>query len=175
MIQSVTMPVFKIPRECTVLALASLFLLQGLLTASSVAGPVTVLYDDRSIVLDHVGTDPAHSPDALWVRKIDLPRINGFELKPQGACRGDECVPVPKEMTRSGFFNLTAFARKVGQSVVVDRTARVWSFGEIPSFGSGSVGSRIAPDFTAPDRKGQPVRLSDFRGKKVLVVTWASW
>jgi hypothetical protein len=176
MIQSVTMSVFKTVRECTVLTLAAPVLFQGLLTASSLPGPVTVLYDDRSIVLDHVGTDPAHSPDALWVRKIDLPRINGFELKPQGACRGDVCVPVPKEqMTRSGFFDLTAFARKVGQSVVVDRTARVWSFGEIPAFGSGSVGSRIAPDFTVPDRKGQPVHLSDFRGKKVLVVTWASW
>jgi glutathione peroxidase-family protein len=26
-----------------------------------------------------------------------------------------------------------------------------------------------------PDRKGRIVRLSQFRGKKVLVVTWASW
>jgi hypothetical protein len=166
--------VFKAPRECAVLALAASLLLQALLAASSLSGPVIVLYDDRSIVLDHVGADPAHSPDALWVRKVDLPRINGFELKPQGACRGDVCVPVPKEMTRSGFFNLTAFARKLGQSVVVDRRARVWSFGEIPTFGGGTV-SRIAPDFTVPDRKGQPVHLSDFRGKKVLVVTWASW
>ena len=35
--------------------------------------------------------------------------------------------------------------------------------------------SRVAPDFSVPDRQGRNVRLSDFRGKKVLVVTWASW
>jgi peroxiredoxin len=33
----------------------------------------------------------------------------------------------------------------------------------------------MAPDFAVPDRRGNPVRLSGFRGKKVLVVTWASW
>jgi peroxiredoxin len=33
----------------------------------------------------------------------------------------------------------------------------------------------MAPDFSVPDRKGRPVRLSQFLGKKVLLVTWASW
>ncbi len=32
-----------------------------------------------------------------------------------------------------------------------------------------------APDFTALDITGKPVRLSDFRGKVVLVNFWASW
>jgi thiol-disulfide isomerase/thioredoxin len=32
-----------------------------------------------------------------------------------------------------------------------------------------------APDFTAVDHNGQPVKLSDFRGKVVLVNFWASW
>jgi len=139
------------------------------------AAQATVLYADRAIVLDDVGTDPANVPDALWVRKTDLPRINDFELKPQGACRKDVCIPVPKSMTRGGYFNLTGFARRVGQSVVVDRAARVWSFSEIPVVSGAFVHSRIAPEFAVPDRQGHLVRLSDFRGKKVLVVTWASW
>ena len=32
------------------------------------------------------------------------------------------------------------------------------------------------PDFTLPDiRDGKPVSLSDFRGKKVLLIQFASW
>ena len=32
-----------------------------------------------------------------------------------------------------------------------------------------------APDFEVKDRQGNVVRMSDFRGKKALVVTWSSW
>jgi peroxiredoxin len=33
----------------------------------------------------------------------------------------------------------------------------------------------VAPDFTQNDPNGKPVRLSDFRGKYLLVDFWASW
>ncbi|MBS1567540.1 MAG: TlpA family protein disulfide reductase, partial [Bacteroidetes bacterium] len=33
----------------------------------------------------------------------------------------------------------------------------------------------LAPDFTQNDANGRPVKLSDFRGKWVLVDFWASW
>jgi len=32
-----------------------------------------------------------------------------------------------------------------------------------------------APDFTLPDLQGQPVRLSELRGKVVLLFFWATW
>jgi len=135
----------------------------------------TVLYDDRTIVLDRIGIDPKRASDTLWIRKRDLPRVNGFELKPQGACRADLCIPIPKTMTRGDYFNISAFAKKAGQAVVADPGARIWSFGEMQSLGAGLAGSRVAPDFEVPDRLGRPVHLAGFRGKKVLVITWASW
>lgn len=135
----------------------------------------TVLYDGRTVTLDRISPDPTRVADALWIQKTDLPRINEFELKPQGACRADVCIPIPKTMMRGAYFNLTAFARKAGQSVLADPVARVWSFGEIPVVRGSFFESRMAPEVVVPDRMGRLVRLSQFRGKKVLLVTWASW
>ena len=145
------------------------------LAPAAPAPAATALYGERSIELQKIQPDSKQSPDALWVRKADLPRINDFELKPQGACRADICIPISKGMTHGEYFNLTAFAHKIGEAVVTDSEARVWSFGEIPALRGGFLSSRIAPDFAVPDRRGRVVHLSDFRGKKVLVVTWASW
>lgn len=137
--------------------------------APSTSTTATVLYNDHATKLDKI------RPDAqdLWVRTADLPRINEFELKPEGACRADMCIPVAKNLRSGEWFNLSGFARKLGESVVTD--SGVWSFGEIPVVRGSFYNSRMAPDFSALDRKERVVHLSDFRGKKVLVVTWASW
>lgn len=137
--------------------------------APSAATGATVLYDDRAVTLDRVRPDPKD----LWVRAADLPRINQFEVKPQGACRDDMCIPIPRELKSGPWFNLSGFARRVRQASVAE--AGVWSFGEIPVVRGDFYRSRIAPDFAVPDRQGHTVRLSGFRGRKVLVLTWASW
>ena len=138
-----------------------------------------ILYSDRVVTIDSALSEAKE----LWVSPADLKRINGFELKPQGACLDEVCIPVKQKgpdslvLNREGkkWFNLTAFARKIGQTYVAEATEGVWSFGEIPVLRSGFLDSAIAPDFALPDRKGKTVRLSDFRGKKVLLLTWASW
>ena len=144
-----------------------------MMSTTQTAPGATTLYDGHAVALDRVSVDSQSG--ALWIQKADLPRVNGFELKPQGACRADVCIPVPPAMTRGTTFNLTAFAQRVGQRVVADRTSRVWSFGEIPVVRGAYLESRMAPDVSIPDRKGRSVALSQFRGKKVLLVTWASW
>jgi hypothetical protein len=129
----------------------------------------TVLFGENTVALDKVRT----INDNLWVHKQDLPRINEFEVKPQGACRADVCIPLSKTLKNGDWFNLTGFAKKLNETVVADQN--VYSFGEIPVLRGGFYNSRIAPDFAVPDRKGKLVHLSDFRGKKTLVITWASW
>lgn len=135
----------------------------------------TVLIADNSVALEPVDLDREPSSHTLWIRARDLPRVNGFVLKPEGACRGPLCIPVAPDMVRGDAVNLTAFAESVGQCVVAEPDARVWSFGEMLGHGGDLASSRVAPDFTLPDRLGRPVQLSDFRGKKALIVTWASW
>jgi len=119
----------------------------------------------------------------LWVTPEDFTRINGFELKPQGACYLDTCIPIRQSadsnlfVKRDGqsWFNVTAFADKVQQAYVVDHESGTWSFGMVPRARKAFLNSAIAPDFALKDRNGDVVKLSDFRGKKVLIITWASW
>ncbi len=122
-------------------------------------------------------------PTDLWVSPDDFTRINGFVLKPEGACLDDLCIPLRQDedndlfVRRDGqaWLNATAFADKVQQAYAVDRETDVWSFGQVPADRKPFLESAIAPDFALEDRDGNTVRLSDFRGKKVLLLTWASW
>jgi len=136
------------------------------------AAPVSVskvLYEDRETSL---ATSRVEKGD-LWIESKDLPKINQFEVKPQGACRRDICIPLNKDLKNKIWFNLSGFARKVKQSVVNE--GDLWSFGEMPVLRTGFLESRQAPDFAVRDRKGTMVQLKDFRGRKVLLLTWASW
>ena len=46
----------------------------------------------------------------------------------------------------------------------------------LPDIGPPDLGvGEEAPVFELPDQKGEELRLSDFRGSKVLIVLWASW
>lgn len=143
------------------------------------AREATVLYQDRAVTLARTLDDP----NDLWVVPDDLPRINDFVLKPEGACLNELCVPVRQDrdseifVTRSaqGWFNVTELARRLQQPYVADAEHAVWSFGKMPVTRTAFMQSAMAPDFALPNREGKTVRLSDFRGKKVLLVTWASW
>jgi hypothetical protein len=72
------------------------------------------------------------------------------------------------------WFNMTAFANLVHQPVAHDAALATWYFG-LRSDQRQQLSSLQAPDFTLPDLHGKLHRLSDFRGKKILLVTWASW
>lgn len=147
--------------------------------AASAAGEATALYQERVVQIEHTLADP----NDLWVQPADLTRINDFELKPQGACLDELCIPVQQErdselfVTRSGegWFNVTALARKLGQEYAFDADQRVWSFAEIPVVRSSSLEAGMAPDFELQDKDGNLRRLSDYQGKKVAIITWASW
>jgi hypothetical protein len=129
----------------------------------------TILFEDRKIELSQSRVEK----NDLWIPAGELPRINEFVVKPQGACRSDVCIPLGAELKKRGWLNLSGFTRKVKQVIV--REGELWSLSEMPLLRTGFLQSRIAPNFSVKDRKGQSVQLSDFRGKKVLLLSWASW
>jgi hypothetical protein len=152
----------------------------GLLLCSlPVFAGVTVLYEHRAIPVQETLADPTD----LWIRTGELTRVNGFELKPEGACIDDICVPVRQDqdsdifITRSGqsWFNIAELADRLQQPYAVDYDQSVWSFGAIPVQRSSFVDDGIAPEFVLPDVDGEVHALSDFKGKKIMLLTWASW
>ena len=138
----------------------------------------TIVYDDVATEINPANEEPAQ----LWVTTADLTRATHFEVKPQGVCRAELCFPLPKarkqEFLRKSsgkeWFNLLAFADLVHQPVAHDEPLATWYFG-LRSDQRQTLASLEAPDFTLPDMDGKLHSLRDFRGKRVLLVTWPSW
>ena len=154
-----------------------------LAACSSPSGPpsrgAVALFNDQTVEI----ADSLPDPNDLWVMPADLTRINGFVLKAEGACLDDLCIPVRQDednqllVTRQGrqWFNVTELAGILRQPFVADPETNTWSFGQIPHTRASFLQDAKAPDFSLSDRDGNQVRLADFRGKKIMIVTWASW
>lgn len=117
--------------------------------------------------------------EALWMPRGELARATGWTLKPEGFCRGEICVPVPAaragEFVREDAVNVAALWAHLGHPVVHDDAGETWMLGT----GAGTRGQALesleAPDFTLPDLDGRLHSLSDYRGKRVFLLTWSSW
>jgi hypothetical protein len=116
-------------------------------------------------VLIYGDRDPWPADD-LSLPLEDVEAATGWTPKPEGLCRGEVCVPFD---VRDGRLEVGAFARVLGQPVV--REGDVWVVGAV----AREVASGVAPDFTLPDADGRLHSLSEQRGKKVLLASWASW
>jgi hypothetical protein len=117
--------------------------------------------------------------DELWLPKADVDRATGWTLKPEGLCREEICVPVPRgrdaEFVASDAVNVGAFWRHMGRPVVRDAAGDTWVLGTSARDRARALEALQAPDFALPDLDGRMHALADQRGKKVLLVTWASW
>jgi hypothetical protein len=136
---------------------------------------VTVIHEARETEIAAARADG----DALWLSSADVHRATGWTLTPEGLCHGDSCVPAPRgreaEVVRGDEVDLAAFWRHAGHPVVRDGAGRAWVLGTGARQRAHALRSLEAPDFTLPDLEGRRHALSDYRGRKVFLVTWASW
>lgn len=111
--------------------------------------------------------------DSLHVDPVAFERRTGWAIKPEGACKGARCVPLPGSPIRGGRVDVRALAARLGMPLVRDEAAGLWALG--PEAGGRALADAHAPDFALPDLAGREFRLSSLRGRKVLLVAWASW
>ncbi len=84
----------------------------------------TVLYQDRESRSEGARVEA----DELWLTLSDLAATTGWELKPEGVCKDEICVPVPaarrsaliREDASGSEFDVTEFARLIEQPFARD-------------------------------------------------------
>jgi hypothetical protein len=132
----------------------------------------TIIDDDRSVSVEAI---PKRG--TLRVAADDLADATGWELKAEGLCRDNVCVPVRDRaaLVDDDGIDLRAFAAALARPIAVEPDAGVAVLGEAPAVVRSRLDALDAPPFTLPDLDGNPVALDDYAGRKRLLVAWASW
>ena len=122
---------------------------------------VTAVADDDRLLID-----PGALLDAL-----------GWEWKPEGLCRGDVCVPVRDRaaVMVGEQLDVGAVAAALGRLVVVDAPAGIAAIASSKEGRREALQAHHAPAFTLPDLDGVGHSLEEWRGKKKLLVAFATW
>jgi hypothetical protein len=111
--------------------------------------------------------------DRLDVTVDELTQQTGWELKPEGLCKDDRCVPFPEESSTDGRLDVRAVADRLGMPLVHDARHDLWALG--PESGGRPLESAELPSIVLADVDGRPFDLASLRGEKVLIAAWASW
>ena len=108
--------------------------------------------------------------DGLLLSAAALERATGWELKPQGLCQGDTCVPAALSEPVSLAEVAALLGRPLAHHDLGDEVVAV--LGE-PAGTTVSTGE-TAPPLVLPDVDGAPVPVGG-AGRKTAVVAWSTW
>lgn len=100
-------------------------------------------------------------------------RATGWTIQPQGACKGDACIPLDGDIMGGGAMDVRALAERLRMPLVHDERHGLFALG--PSSGGNALMTATAPDLELPLHDGGAFRLSSLRGQKVFLLAWASW
>jgi hypothetical protein len=112
--------------------------------------------------------------DQLTLRPDELAAATGWEIKPEGACKDDECVPLTDLVPAAdGTVDVKAFAERMDMPLVTDDRHAIWALG--PRAGGSVLASVDLPDLVFSDFDGDTFDITALRGRKVFLLAWASW
>jgi len=106
------------------------------------------------------------------IGRSEFEAATGWQIKPEGACKGDVCVPLGAAPAER--FDVRPIAEAMGLPIAEDTTHGIIAIGT-ESIGNRALTTAEAPDLALPDLAGREFRLSSLRGQKVLVYAWAPY
>jgi hypothetical protein len=106
------------------------------------------------------------------VARSDFEQQTGWEFKPEGACKGDVCIPL--QDPPGAELDVVTTAQAMGLPVVIDETHGLIAVGP-ESQGNRALTSTQAPELDLPDLNGKRLKLSSLKGQKVVVYAWAPY
>ena len=115
----------------------------------------------------------------MLLHELTIPRAafeagTGWILEPEGACRGDVCIPLPDGVFDGELVDVVEVATRMQLPLVTDDEHGVSALGPWPGTGHALV-SAEAPELVLPDIDGHEFHLSSLRGQKVLILSWAPY
>ncbi len=129
-----------------------------------------------TVITDEARPTPAEEAEGrVLVAPADLPAAIGWTLKPEGLCQDDVCVPVRDQQAlfADGRLDLGRVADALDRPfLAADGVAVV---GEPRTIRRLATDGLQAPGFTLPDLDGELHQLEEWRGRKKLLVAFASW
>jgi hypothetical protein len=101
----------------------------------------------------------------------------GWEVHDGLLCNDSMCIPLESEasVVRDGAIDLAGLAKAMDRAVAIDGEERAAFLGSSARERGQALASQHAPDFALPDLAGRTHTLGEHRGKKILLVAWASW
>lgn len=108
--------------------------------------------------------------DSLDLTPAQFAAGTGWDIKPEGACKAEVCVPLDVGAP----FSAKATAARLGMAVVHDERAGIWAVGP-ESFNQRALHTAEAPELVLNDINGHEFRLSSLRGRKVVLVAWSPY
>lgn len=111
--------------------------------------------------------------DSLTVDRAAFEQRTGWQLKPEGACKGEVCVPLTNPPAGDQI-DLESLADQMGLPLVHDADNGLWALGP-EAIGSRALATAEAPNLTLPDLDGNTFELASLRGQKVLMVAWSPY
>ena len=131
---------------------------------------------DTWTIIGEQGATGGGDGDQPTLAAADLEAATGWAAKPEGWCRGAECIPASllSDVATAASAPAAEVAAALGAAFAVDDAHRVAVIGHRRDAGT-SLASGVAPDVTLAGLDGARHQLFEASDGKTLVVAFSSW